>query len=272
MRNRRSASPGALAFLAASAVAALLLGGASPLPAQDLPPSFGRVDPDPDFLFRAPRISIGLRGGMFFHRADSDLFDFAEENLTVDRSDFRGGSLGIEGGVFFGPRLELTLSLDGSRVTLDSEYRDWVEEDGSAEGQPIRQTTRLREGPTVSAGARWYLLERGDSLGEFVWLPSAWNAFVGGGAGITGYDLLLSGDFLSEADGVISTERFASSGSDFFPFVSGGLEIGLSRRTALVVEGRYQWASENLSRDFQGFSEPIDLSGHRLTAGLFFRH
>jgi len=275
MRNTRSAPRPSLALapLAAFALAgaALLFAGGTPLRAQDLPPSFGQVDPDPDFLFRAPRVSVGVRGGMFFHRADSDLYDFAEENLTVDRSDFRGGSFGVEGGVFVGPRLEVTFSIDGSNVSLDSEYRDWVEDDGSAEGVPIRQTTELREGPAVSLGARWYVLERGESLGELVWLPRAWNAFVGGGAGITGYDLELSGDFVSEGDGAISTERFASSGSDFFPFVSGGLEVGLSRRTALVVEGRYRWASENLSPDFQGFAEPLDLSGHRLTAGLFFR-
>jgi hypothetical protein len=253
-------------------IAAFCALNTKPLQAQDLPPSFGSVESDPDFLFRSPRVSIGVRGGMFFHRADSDLYDFAEENLTVDRSDFRGGSIGIEGGVFVGPRVEVTFSIDGSSVSLDSEYRDWVEDDGSADGLPIRQTTELREGPAASLGARWYLLERGESLGEFVWLPSAWNAFVGGGVGITAYDLVLSGDFVSESDGVISTERFASSGSDFFPFVSGGLEIGLTRRTALVVEGRYRWASENLSRDFEDFAEPLDLSGHRLTAGLFFRH
>jgi hypothetical protein len=267
-------APLALPPLAALALAgaALVFVGAHPLQAQDLPDTFGRVDPDPDFLFRSPRVSIGVRGGMFFHRADSDLYDFAEENLTVDRSDFRGGSFGIEAGVFVGPRVEVTFSIDGSSVSLDSEYRDWVEDDGSADGLPIRQTTSLREGPAVSLGARWYVLERGESLGEFVWLPSAWNAFVGGGAGITAYDLDLFGDFVSEGDGAISTERFESSGSDFFPFVSGGVEIGLTRRTALVVEGRYRWASEDLSNDFRDFAEPLDLSGHRLTAGLFFRH
>ena len=155
----------------------------------------------------------------------------------------------VEAGAFVGPRLELTLSLDGSRVTLDSEYRDWVEDDGSEDGLPIRQSTQLREGPAMSLGARWYLFDRGESLGEFVWVPRKWNAFLGGGGGITGYDLVLSGDFVSEGDGVISTERFRSSGSDFFPYVSGGVEIGLSRRTALLLEGRYRWASENLSGD-----------------------
>mgnify|MGYP003394605702 CR=1 FL=1 len=275
MRNPRSAPLRSLALapLVASALAgaALLFVAATPLQAQDLPRSFGQVDPDPDFLFRAPRVSIGVRGGMFFHRANSDLYDFAEENLTVDRSDFRGGSFGVEGGVFVGPRLEVTFSIDGSNVGLGAEYRDLVEDDGSAEGVPIRQMTELREGPAVSLGARWYLLERGESLGEFVWLPRDWNAFLGGGAGITGYDLELSGDFVSEGDGVISTERFASSGSDFFPFVSGGVEVGLSRRTALVVEGRYRWASAHPSRDFADLAEPLDLSGHRLTARLFFR-
>ena len=276
MRNPRSSvfRAHALAPLLAIAVAGFagLFGSPAPVQAQDLPDSFGTVDPSPDFLFRAPRVSVGVRGGMFFHRADSDLYDFAEENLTVDRSDFRAGSLGLEAGVFVGPRLEVTFSLDGSSVTLDSEYRDWVEDDGSEDGLPIRQSTQLREGPAVSVGARWYVFERGESLGEFVWVPRAWNAFVGGGGGITGYDLELSGDFVSESDGVISTESFRSTGSDFFPYVSGGFEVGLSRRLALVVEGRYRWASEDLSGDFRDFAEPLDLTGSRLTAGLFFRN
>ncbi len=61
----------------------------------------------PDFLFSRPGISLTLRGGAFLPRGQSGVFDFAVERLTVDRSDFRGGSLGAEFGIWVGDRLEV---------------------------------------------------------------------------------------------------------------------------------------------------------------------
>ena len=283
-RSRSAAGFEALAILAISAVVLLpVLLGAAPasLSAQDLPGAFRRPGPDPDFLFQRPRISIGLRGGVFFHGAGSDLFDFTEERFTIDRCDFltvdpcafRGLSFGIEGELWLGSRTEITLGLDGSRVTLSSEYRDFVEDDGSADGLPIRQTTRLREGPALSLGARWYVLDRGERLGQFVWLPRSWNAFVSGGAGVTGYELELRGDFVDEVDSGISAEQFTSGGHTFFPFLGAGFEFTISDHTAFTVEGRYLWGSDELGRDFErNFIEPLDLSGARLTAGFYYHN
>lgn len=297
-RSRSAAGFEVLAVLAISAVVLLpLLLGAAPasLSAQDLPGAFRRPGPDPDFLFQRPRMSIGVRGGVFLHGAGSDLFDFTEERFTIDRCDFltvdlcafRGLSFGIEGGLWLGSRTEVTLGLDGSRVTLSSEYRDFlevVESDGTEEELPIRQTTQLREGPALSLGVRWYVFDRGERLGQFVWLPRSWNAFVSGGAGVTGYELTLGGDFVKEfVDGVgcemteegcrISTERFTSGGHTFFPFLGAGFELTISDHTAFTVEGRYLWGSDELGRDFErDFIEPLDLSGARLTAGFSYRN
>ena len=283
-RSRSAAGFEALAVVLTSAVVLLpVLLGAAPasLSAQDLPGAFRRPGPDPDFLFQRPRISIGVRGGVFFHGAGSDLFDFTEERFTIDRCGFltvdpcafRGLSFGIEGGLWLGSRTEVTLGLDGSRVTLSSEYRNFVEDDGSADGLPIQQTTRLREGPALSFGGRWYVLDRGERLGQFVWLPRSWNAFVSGGAGVTGYELELRGDFVDEVDNGISTERFTSGGHTFFPFLGAGLELAISDHTAFTIEGRYLWGSDRLGRDFdRDFVEPLDLSGARLTAGFYYRN
>ena len=171
-------------------VVGLMLSAPTGLIAQagSFPGSSGSVG-EPGFLFERPRISIGLRGGVFLHRAGSDLYDFSTERFTVDRSDYRALALGVEGGVWIGDRAEITVAIDGSRLTLESEYRDWVEEidrpDGAIEERPIRQTTRLTHGPAVAFGARWYLRDRGDQLGRFIWIPRDWNAYVGGGGGIT---------------------------------------------------------------------------------------
>lgn len=241
--------------------------------AQDVPSSFGSFEEDPDFLFREPRGTIGLRGGMFFHRADSDLFTFTEERFTVDRSDYRAASFGVELSIWLGDRWEVNAAVDGSRVTLDSEYRDFVEDDGSEDGLPIRQQTRLTEGPVFSVGGRWYALERGDRLGQFAWTPSPWNAFLGGGGAVSSYVFELSGDFVDEIDSTISTNEFRSSGTTFLPFLSAGVERSLSDRSTFVIEGRYLWGSEDLGRDFaDDFIDPLDLSGLRVTAGIFLRY
>lgn len=295
-RLARSRRTRATLLLSAPLLFALPLEGPSaPLAAQELPASFGTPDPDPDFLFRQPRFFIGLRGGLFLHGAGSDLFDFTEERFTIDRCQFlvdacayRGPSFGIEGGFWLGSRAEVMIGLDGSWVSIDSEYRDFVEDDGSADGIPIRQTTRLRQGPTLSFGARYYLTDRGDRLGRFIWAPRRWNAFLMAGGGLASHKLSLSGDFVEEfvfdralgihvpcldhPDGcLISTERFISDGHTFFPFVGAGLEMRLTPRTALMLEGRYRWGSHRLGRDFAAdFVEPLDLSGARLTIGIFY--
>lgn len=222
---------------------------------------------DPDFLFQRPRVSLGIRSGFFLHRGNSELHEFTTDRFTLSSSDFVGMTLGVEGGVWLDSRLELTFGLDGSRLTRRSSDREWVDDD---DGSEIRQTTRVRHGPSASFGVRWYVRDRGERLSTFVWLPSRWNAFVGGGGGITGYRFEQWGDFVDDVDEIIFNDRFASEGSAFFPYVSGGAELGLSPRAALVVEGRYQWGRDHLSSDFGDF-DPLDLAGARLTAGLSYR-
>ena len=296
-RERRRREPAAVRsrrFLLLLLLPLLACGVASPLSGQDLPATFGQQDPDPDFLFDRPNISIGLRGGLFLHGAGSDLFDFTEERFTIDRCNFlivdpcayRGPAMGIEGAIRLGARTELMLGLDGSWVSIDSEYRDYTEDDGSSAGLPIRQTTRLYQGPALSVGARYFLRDRGQQIGRFVWVPTRWNAFVAGGFGFSGHELTLSGDFIQEyaydwdrgidvpcldhPEGcLITTEEFISDGQIFTPFLGGGIEIRLSLRTALIIEGRYNWGSHRLGTDFASdFVEPLDLSGARVTIGI----
>lgn len=254
-------------------LALVVLGAPGSVSGQDVPSSFGSFEENPDFLFSEPRGMVGIRGGMFFHRADGDLFAFTEERFTVDRSDYRAASFGVELSVWLGDRWEVNAAVDGSRVTLDSEYRDFVEDDGSDDGLPIRQQTRLTEGPVFSVGGRWHVIERGNRLGQFAWSPSPWNAFVGGGGAISSYVLELSGDFVDEIDSTISTSEFRSSGTTFMPYLSAGIERSLSDRAAFVVEGRYLWGDQDLGGDFaDDFLDPLDLSGLRVTAGIFLRY
>ncbi len=222
---------------------------------------------DPDFLFQRPRVSLGIRSGIFLHRGDSELHEFTTDRFTLSSSDFIGMALGVEGGIWLDSRLELTFGVDGSRLTRRSSDREWVDYD---DGSEIRQTTRVRHGPSASFGLRWYVRDRGERLSTFAWVPSRWNVFVGGGGGITGYRFEQWGDFVDEVDEIIFNDRFASEGSAFFPYLSGGAELRLTPRAAVVVEGRYQWGRDHLSSDFGDF-DPLDLAGARLTAGLSYR-
>lgn len=227
----------------------------------------GQATP-PDFQFRAPTISLTLKGGMFLPRAGSDVFDFTTEQLTLDRSDFRSPSGGGEVGVWFGNRAEMVVGFDLSQVTRTSELRDWVEENGD----PILQDTRFSSGPTGYVGGKVYLLPVGDQFGQFVWIPRTLNAHIGGGLGRTSYTFHQWGDFVDEEEETIFTGDFTSKGASLMYYASGGVDVRFLQRTYLTLEGKYQWADARLtSSNFSGF-EPIDLSGLRLSVGLSFRY
>ena len=270
-----------LALFASLAIVFLIIAprdGASQASSRSGDPAFGGGPPsearasaspigDPDFLFQRPRVSVGIRGGMFRHRAESELHDFTTSQFTIAQSDFQGVALGIEGALWLNSKFELTVGIDGSRLTRRTSDRHWIDfEDGSE----IRQTTRLRHGPSVSLGARWFIRDRGEELSRFVWVPAEWNVFLGGGGGITGYRFEQWGDFVDEVAEIVFSDEFASEGSALFPYLAVGAEIGLTPRASVMVESRYQWGEDHLSRDFGNFG-PLDLAGTRLTAGLYYR-
>ncbi len=221
-----------------------------------------------DFLFRRPAVSLGVKGGLFQWRAQGQLYDFTVDRFTAERSDFRGGDLGIELGLWPTDRWGLTIGIDGSSTTLHTEDRDWEEADGT----PIFQSTRVQQGPALMVGLRGYLLPRGEQLSRFAWVPSRAAPFLAAGAGYTSYAFEQEGDFVEESPegALIFAERFESQGSSWVTWVGGGTDVTLTPRLALTLEGRYQWGDDELSGDFRRF-EPIDLSGLRLTAGLSVR-
>lgn len=247
---------------AVSAPGAVFVSGT--IPALEAVPGIDAGSASQDFLFHQPDFTLTLRGGMFLSRADSEVFDDVVRLHTIERSDFNTGSGGIEAGLALGERLELVVGLDGGQATLDSEMRDWVEN-----GQPIVQTTRLRNGPTFTGGLKAYLFPRGESISQFAWTPRRANLFVGAGLGGTGYEFEQWGDFVDELNELVVTGDFVSSGGAFAAYASGGLDIALNNRVSLVGEARYLWSKTKLGLDFD--LRELDLSGLRLTAGLGFR-
>src|SRR5262245_29849838 len=49
-----------------------------------------------DFLFGSPAGAVGIRTGWMTASADSDLFDFVQDEWTIERSDFDAPAFGVD--------------------------------------------------------------------------------------------------------------------------------------------------------------------------------
>ncbi len=215
-----------------------------------------------DFLFGSPKGFLGFRIGRLFPKADSELFDMVTSELTLDKSDFQSVDFGIDGGANLHERIDLIFSLDYSKRTLDSEFRDYVDEFDL----PITQTTTFQQLP-LTAGIKFLLIPRGRQVGRFSFIPSRVVPFVGAGGGYLWYRFRQVGDFVDFETYEIFSAHLESNGWTPTVYAGGGADINLVKNLYLTMDLRYFWAEERLKRDFVGFDE-LDLAGLRVTAGL----
>lgn len=227
-----------------------------------LPPGLSAQD---GFLFSRPEVRLGLHAGYAVPRAESEIFDFTSDRLTVDEDDFRSYAVGGAFAYRATERLDVSFEIGYAAAETRSEFRNWVD----AEDRPIEQTTRFSRRP-VTLSVRAYLRERGRRAGRFAWVPTGWSPYVGAGGGAVSYEFAQEGDFVDFGTEEIFTERFRSSGTTPIFHVLAGTDVSLGSRFVLAGEGRYSWASAEMSRDFVDFDE-IDLSGFQFTAGLWIR-
>jgi hypothetical protein len=251
-------------FLASLTLAlALVACGPADAAAQAAPPAAGA----PDFFFGQPDGSIAVRGGWVFARAGSDVFDFVEDRLTIDREDFNTAQFAADFGITLTPRADAVIGLDFSRAKVASEYRDFVDNDRL----PIEQTTSLRE-LNLTGSIRFALQPRGREVSRLAWIPRSVVPYAGAGGGILWYEFEQAGDFVDEAAGTpttrpIFTDLFRARGWTPSAQVFGGVDLKLYHRWFLTLDGRYVWAAGDLGQDFERF-DPIDLAGFRFGAGL----
>ena len=216
----------------------------------------------PDFLFGDPKGFVGFRIGRFFPRADSELFDMVTDELTLERSDFWSWNIGFDGGASLHDHVDLIFSLDYSKRTVESEFRDFVDE----LDLPITQETRFERLP-LTAGIKVLLVPRGRQVGRFSFIPSRFVPFVGAGAGFMWYRFRQVGDFVDFDTYEIFSAHLESKGWTPTVYAGGGADINLANRLYLTMDIRYFWANDRLKHDFVGFDE-IDLAGPQVTAGL----
>ena len=215
-----------------------------------------------DFLLGKPKWFLGLHTGLFFPKADSDLFDMVTSELTLEKSDFRAWDFGFDFGFHLHDRIGLVFRCDYFDRSARSEFRDYVDE----QGLPITQKTSFSQ-TSITAGVKYSLTRRGRRLSEFAWLPSRIVPFVECGIGTVHYSFEQSGDFVDSATLEIFPATLKSSDWTEVGYLGGGTDIYLLRNIYLALDLRYSWASQGLGKDFTGFDD-IDLSGLRVTAGI----
>ena len=84
------------------------------------------------------------------------------------------------------------------------------------------------------------------------------------------YEFTQDGDFVDFQDLGIFNTRFKSDGASLMGQVLGGVEVSVSPRIFANLEGRYEFASAQMSQDFVDFDD-IDLSGFQVSVGLGLR-
>ena len=249
MMLRRSNLAGAVAVLAALGFGAAQVLAQTP----------------PDFLFRTPKVSLGIRGGFAAARASGEIFDFTRDQLTLKRSDFDAPSFGGQLAVQVTPRVDVAVDVSVAKTRSRSEFRDWVDNDDL----PIEQETSFSRVP-LTLGVKAYLKDRGRAAGRFAWIPNQWAPYVGAGAGWVWYRFDQDGDFVDFETLDIFPDTFTSSGRAPTLHVYGGADWSLGPQFFLTAEARYAWASADMGEDFVDF-DPVDLSGPQVTVGLSVR-
>ena len=219
---------------------------------------------DPDFLFGRPKASVGVRVSRFFARADSEIFDFTRNQLTVDRRDFDAPAVRFDIGTSVNERLDTVFEVGFSRASVGSEFRDFVDEFDL----PIVQQTRLTRVP-VGGSLRFWLVPRGREVSRYAWVTNAVAPYVGAGGGAIWYRFEQFGEFVDFVDLTIFNDVFKSSGWALSTHVFGGTNVKLTRTVLLAFEARYVWADAALGGGFTGFDD-IDLTGLKITTGIDF--
>lgn len=230
-------------------------------------PSAAQQGSGDGFLFRSPTATLTIHGGFAQPFANSGVFSFATDELTLGRSDFGSGTFGFDFSFPLAPRYELVLGLARSSNSARSEYRDWVDNND----QPIQQTTSFERTP-LTATVRYYLADRGRRVGSVAWIPARFVPFISAGGGIMKFNYEQNGDFIDTQTLGVFTDRLRTTGWSGVLQAGAGAQWSLNQRTNLTGELRYLRGSgsgEANGGDFVGYKVP--LSGVSTLIGLTIR-
>lgn len=223
------------------------------------------------YLFKEPKVSVTFRMGyeaLMGPRSpggSSDIFGFTQDLLTIDGPDHDAVVLGGEVAIRVSPRVDVALDISQAKSSVQSEFRDWVDNNDL----PIQQTTEFIRRP-VTGSVKYFLADRGRRVSQFAWVPTSWVPYVGAGAGVTFYEFAQTGDFVDFDDLGVFYDRLDTSGTTFTGHVLAGVQYSVRPQFVLTGEGRYRFGSGEMKNDFIGFDK-MDLSGLHLTVGIGVR-
>ena len=222
------------------------------------------------FLFKRPVFSLGVRAGYSVPRAGGELFDFTLDEFipsgadTLSSLSFSSPYLGGELAIRPWERWDIAVAVGWTRKRTLSEYRRWVD---SAD-LPIEQETSFQV-VTGTVGAKYYLQDRGRSVGTLAWVPHRWTPFVGAGVGVTSYEFLQEGDFVDTSTLDVFPDYLRSSGEGLLLYGAGGVDLALGKSAVVTGEARYSFSNAKVVNSYVGFAD-IDLAGLQLLFGLGF--
>lgn len=243
---------------------AALLGAAALL----VPASVAAQGGGEGFLFKRPSVSIMLRTGYEVRRAESDLFDTTRATYRgIGRRDFDGASFGGEIAVRASDRVDVVLGLAHARSEVFSEYEHFL----GTDSLPINQQTRFWTTPLTLSG-RYYLADRGRTIGRFAWVPTRITPYVGAGLGVVWYGFEQEGEFINFDTFDIYDGFLQEEGHSFGAHAMAGLDVGVTNNLVLNVEGRLNAARGAVNGFAYGdLADEVDLSGLQITLGLGLR-
>jgi hypothetical protein len=216
----------------------------------------------PEFLFGAPRGSLGVRASFMVARESGDLFDFVRSELTVDKGDFNAPGATIEFSYVLTLRLSVVGDVDLTRSRVESESRPYLGNDGL----PIAQVSRLSQ-TNFGGGLKFALVPPGQRISRYAWIPRTIVPYVSAGAGVMYHRFSQEGEFVDYVDLSVFRASLESTGWAPSAHVAVGVDIRIWDRVYLDAEGKYLVAHDSLQSDFAGF-DGIDLAGFRFGTGM----
>lgn len=231
-------------------------------------PSIAAAQGGEGFLFKQPRVTLKFETGYSVQSATGDYLDFTRSTFTVGWRDFDAPYVGGEIAFRAAERWDVALGVGLIDSSVESEYREYV----GTDDLPIEQVTELRIIP-VTLSAKYYLNDRGRSVGRFAWVPNTFAPYIGGGVGFAHHRFEQWGDFVDEQSPTLPIyfARLVSEGETPLARALAGLSVSLGKQLELVGEGRYTFASADMSRQFDDAYGPIDLNGFQAVVGVGIR-
>jgi hypothetical protein len=186
-------------------------------------------------------------------RVEGDVLAIDRQYLLFDFGDFNGLLVGGDWSFPLGEYVEAGAGFGYYQATAPAIYEDWVNQDGSE----IEQDLTLRIMPLTAVVKIFPLGAK-----------RAFQPYVGGGLGTYFWRYSESGEFLATDDSIYDAS-YVQSGTSFGPVVVFGVRGRVSESALIGMEGRYQWATADLSEDFLG--PKLDLGGFSILATFGYR-